>query len=218
MVDCKPIDTPMLVNHKLKIVEGVTLTAKKRYQRLVGKLIYLSHTRPDIAYAVGIVSQFMHKPQEDHMEAAMRIVRYLKGAPGSGIIFKKNGHLKVETYTDADWAGNPNDRRSIAGYFTLVGGNLVTWKSKKQTVVALSSAEAEFRGIVKGIAEVLWIRKLMTEIGFPPQLPSQLKCDNKVAISILENFVQHDIEQNMLRGIDTLSKKKLKMALLSFHL
>ena len=91
----------MQVNHKLKIVEGASL-AKERYQRLVGKLIYLSHTRPDIAYAVGIVSQFMHKPQEDHMEAVMRIVRYLKGAPGSGIIFKMNGHLKVEAYTDAD--------------------------------------------------------------------------------------------------------------------
>ena len=126
MVDCKPIDTPMQVNHKLKIVEGATLADKERYQRLVEKLIYLSHTRPDIAYVVGIVSQFMHKPQEDHMEAAMMIVRYLKGAPGSRIIFKRNGHLKVEAYTDADWADNPNDRRSTAGYFTLVGGNLVT--------------------------------------------------------------------------------------------
>ncbi|XP_016168301.1 uncharacterized protein LOC107610818 [Arachis ipaensis] len=134
----------MQVNHKLKIVEGATLADKKRYQRLIGKLIYLSHTRPNIAYAVGIVSQFMHKPQEDHMKAAMRIVRYLKGAPGSGIIFKRNGHLKVEAYIDTDWAGNPNDRRSIAGYFTLVRGNLVTWKSKKHKVVALSSAEVEF--------------------------------------------------------------------------
>ncbi|XP_072054159.1 uncharacterized mitochondrial protein AtMg00810-like [Arachis hypogaea] len=131
MVDYKPIDMPMQVNYKLKIVEGATLTDKERYQRLVGKLIYLSHTRPDIAYAVGIVSQFMHKPQEDHMEAAMRIVRYLKGAPGNGTILKRNGHLKVEAYTDADWAGNPNDRRSTACYFTLVGGNLVTWRIRK---------------------------------------------------------------------------------------
>ncbi|XP_072060358.1 uncharacterized mitochondrial protein AtMg00810-like [Arachis hypogaea] len=126
MVDCKPLDTPIQVNHKLKIVEGATLADKERYQRMVGKLIYLSHTWPDISYIVGIVSQFMHKPQEDHMEAAIRIVRYLKGAPGSGIIFKRNGHLKVEAYTDANWMGNPNDRRSTTGYFTLVGDNLVT--------------------------------------------------------------------------------------------
>ncbi|XP_072089034.1 uncharacterized mitochondrial protein AtMg00240-like [Arachis hypogaea] len=115
----------MQVNHKLKIIEGATLADKERYQRLVEKLIYLSHTRPDIAYVVGIVSQFMRKPQEDHMKAATKIVRYLKGAPRSGIIFKRNGHLKVEAYTDADWADNPNDRRSTAGYLTLVGGNLL---------------------------------------------------------------------------------------------
>ncbi|XP_072052054.1 uncharacterized mitochondrial protein AtMg00810-like [Arachis hypogaea] len=144
MVDCKPIDTLMQVNHKLKIVEGATLADKERYQRLAEKLIYLSHTRPDIAYAVGIVSQFMLKSREDHMEAGMKIVQYLKGALGSGIIFKRNGHLKVEAYTNADWVGNPNDRRSTAACFTLVGGNLLTWKSKKQNVVALSSAEAEF--------------------------------------------------------------------------
>jgi len=80
----------------------------------------------------------MHQPQEDHIKAAMRIVRYLKGTPGSGIMFQKHGHLNIEAYTDADWAGNPNDRRSTSGYFTFVGGNLVTWRSKKQKVVALS--------------------------------------------------------------------------------
>ncbi|XP_072052133.1 uncharacterized mitochondrial protein AtMg00810-like [Arachis hypogaea] len=131
MVDYKPIDMPMQVNHKLKIVEGATLADKKRYQRLVEKLIYLSHTQPDIAYGVGIVSQFMYKPQENHMKAVMRIVRYLKGALGSGIIFKRNGYLKVEAYTDANWAGNQNDRRSTAGYFTLVGGNLEKVRSRK---------------------------------------------------------------------------------------
>jgi len=78
------------------------------------------------------------------MEAAMRIVRYLKGTLGSGIMFQKHGHLNIETYTDVDWAGNPNDKRSTLGYFTLVRDNLVTWSSKKQKVVVLSSAEAEF--------------------------------------------------------------------------
>ncbi|XP_072056225.1 uncharacterized mitochondrial protein AtMg00810-like [Arachis hypogaea] len=131
MVDCKPADTPMQVNHGLRLEEDSKLVDKERYQRLVGKLIYLSHTRPDIAYALGVVSQFMHQPQENHMEAVMRIVRYLKGTPGSGIWFKRNGHLNIEVYTDADWAGNPNDRRSTSSYFTLVGGNLVAWRSKK---------------------------------------------------------------------------------------
>jgi len=204
MVDCKPADTPMQVNHNLKFEEGANLADKERYQQLVGQLIYLSHTRPDIAYAVGVISQFMHQPQEDHMEAAKRIVRYLKGTPGSGIMFQKHGHLNIEAYTNVDWAGNPNDRRSTSGYFTLVGGNLVTWRSKKQKVVALSTAEVEFRGIAKGITKVLWIKKLITEIGFPPQLPSQLKCDNKATISILENLVQHDITKHVEVGRHTL--------------
>jgi len=144
MVDCKPAYAPIQVNHGLKFEEVANLTDKERYQRLVGKLIYLSHTRPDIAYAVGVISQFMHHPQEDHMEAAMRIVQYLKGTPGSEIMFQKHGHLNIKAYTDADWAGNPNDKRSTSGYFTLVEGNLVTWWSKKQKVVAFSSVEAEF--------------------------------------------------------------------------
>ncbi|KAH6756623.1 hypothetical protein C2S53_001804 [Perilla frutescens var. hirtella] len=122
---------------------------------------------PEEAKAFSIA--FMHRPQKEHMEAALRIVRYLKGSPAKGIVFLSNGHLEVKGYTDADWTGNPVDRRSISGYFTLVGGNLVTWKSKKQKIVTLSSAEAEFRGIAKGIAELIWIKKLLTEIGFPPQ-------------------------------------------------
>ena len=108
------------------------------------------------------------------------------------MLFQKHGHLEIEGYTDADWAGNPVDRRSTSGYFTLVGGNLVTWKSKKQKVVALSSVEVEFRGIARGLAEVLWLRKLMGEIGFPSCSPCKLKCDNRAAISISENPVQHD--------------------------
>ncbi|GJT04421.1 putative RNA-directed DNA polymerase [Tanacetum coccineum] len=182
MVDCKPADTPMIVNQKLYMEKKARLADKGRYQRMVGKLIYLSHTRPDIAHAVGVVSKFMHQPQKAHMKAVLRIIRYLKGTAGHGVLFKQNGHLETQLYTDADWAGDKGDRRSTSGYLTLVGGNLVTWRSKKQKVVALSSAEAEFRGIARGITEVLWIRKLLTEIGYPPQEPSKVMSDNKAAI------------------------------------
>ena len=192
LLDCKPADIPMMVNHGMKFEDGAKLANREEYQRLVGKLIYLSHTRPDIAYAVGVISQFMHRPQEDHMNAALRIVRYLKGTVGYGVLLRRNEDLKVDGYTDADWASNPIDRRSTGGYFTFVGGNLVTWMSKKQKVVALSSAEAEFRGIKSGITEVLWLRRLLTKIGFPPSQKSQLFYDNKAAISISENPVQHD--------------------------
>ena len=155
----------MVQNHKLGEYVDQVPADKQRYQRLVGKLIYLSHTRPDIAYAVSVMGQFMHCPSEDHMDAVMRILRYLKSSPGKGLMFSKNGQLEVLGYTDSDWAGNMKDRKSTAGYFTFLGGNLVTWRSKKQNVVALSSAEAEFRGMVKGICELLWLKKLLTEIG-----------------------------------------------------
>ncbi|RVW62991.1 Retrovirus-related Pol polyprotein from transposon RE1 [Vitis vinifera] len=130
-------------------------TDKGKYQRLIGKLIYLSHTQPDIAYVTSVVSQFMHCSSEDHMNAVTQILRYLKGTLGKGIMFSKNGHLEITGYTDADWAGNIFDRKSTSGYFTFVGGNLVTWKSKKHKVVALSSAETEFQGIAKGLCELL---------------------------------------------------------------
>ena len=95
MMECKPTDTPIAINHGLQITEGAQLADKERYQRLVGKLIYLSHTRPDIAYAVSVISQFMHRSQKDHLEAALRVVRYLKGTFDYGIMFKKNDHLEI---------------------------------------------------------------------------------------------------------------------------
>ncbi|KAM0065342.1 putative RNA-directed DNA polymerase [Helianthus debilis subsp. tardiflorus] len=192
MIDCKPVDTLMIMNQKLYIEEKAELADKERYQRMVGKLIYLPHTQPDIAYVVGVVSQFMHQPQGAHMDADLRIIRYLKGTAGHGVLFRPNGHLETQLYTDADLAGDKGNRRSTSGYFTLVGGNLVTWRSKKQKVVALSCAEAEFRGIARGLTEVLWVRRLLTEIGYPSQETTKIISDNKAAIQISENPIQHD--------------------------
>nr|KYP66558.1 Copia protein [Cajanus cajan] len=132
---------------------------KEMYQRLVGRLIYLSHTRPDIAFAVSLVSQFMHQPKEAHLQAALRIVQYLKGTPGRGILFKRNK---------------------------------MTWKSKKQSVVARSSAEAEFRAMAHGICELLWLKIILEDLKIKWDEPMRLYCDNKSAISIAHNPVQHD--------------------------
>jgi len=192
MLECKPADTPIVQNHRLGEYPDQAPTDKGRYQRLVRKLIYLSHTRPDIAYAVSVVNQFMHNPSEDHMDAVTRILRYLKASPEKGLMFSKNSHLEINGYSDADWAGSISDRKSTSGYFMFVGGNLVTWRSKKQKVVALSSAEAKFRGMAKGLCELLWIRRLLTELGFPPTSEMELFCDNKSATAISHDPVQHD--------------------------
>ena len=119
---------------KLQPAATESVKERERYQRLVGRLIYLSHTRPDIAFPVSVVSQFMHSPGSEHFDAVYRILRYLKRTPGKGLLFKTWGHLEVEAYTDADWAGSLTDRRSTSGYCSFVGGNLVTWSSKKQNV------------------------------------------------------------------------------------
>ena len=126
MLGCRPADSPIEMNHHLKGDMGER-TDRERYQRLVGKLIYLAHTRPDVSYAVGIVSQFMHDPCTAHLDAVYHILRYLKSTPGKGILFSNHGHLRLEAFTDADWAGSMDDRRSTSGYCTFLGGNLVTW-------------------------------------------------------------------------------------------
>ncbi|RVW36604.1 Retrovirus-related Pol polyprotein from transposon TNT 1-94 [Vitis vinifera] len=193
MSGCQPVNTPIEEGLKLCVEPNQVSTDKGRYQRLVGRLMYLAHTRPDLAYALSVVSQYMHNRGEQHMNAVMRILRYLKNAPRKGILFAKNiDHQSIEVYTDADWAGAVDDRRSTSGYFTFVGGNLVTWKSKKQNVVARSSAEAEFRGMALGLCEALWLRLLLQDLGYLSRQPIRLFCDNKAACDIAHNPVQHD--------------------------
>ena len=107
-------------------------------------------------------------------------------------MYGKHGHLRIEGFTDADWAGDVTDRRSSSGYFTFVGGNLVTWRSKKQKVVSRSSAEAEYKGMAQGICEILWLRKLLLGVRFKPKETMKLYCDNKSARDIADNPMQHD--------------------------
>jgi len=130
MLGCRPASYPIDPNHKLCAESGDPVN-KDRYQRLVGRLIYLCHTRPDISYAVSVVSRYMHDPRSGHLDAVYRILRYLKSSPGKGLMFKSFGHLNVEGYFYADWASCLDDRRSTSGYCVFVGGNLISWRSKK---------------------------------------------------------------------------------------
>ncbi|KAA0036818.1 Cysteine-rich RLK (RECEPTOR-like protein kinase) 8 [Cucumis melo var. makuwa] len=157
MLGCRPADTPIEFNCKLGNSDDQVPVDKEQYQRLVGKLIYLSHTLSDISFAVSVVSQFMQAPYEKHMEAVNRILR-----------------------------------KSTSGYCTFVWGNLVTWRSKKPSVVARSSAEAEYRAMSLGICEEIWLQKVLSELHQECETPLKLFCDNKAAISIANNPVQHD--------------------------
>jgi hypothetical protein len=126
----KPSSTPMESNIKLGPADGEPLPDIGMYQRLIGKLIYLTVTRLDIAFAMSVVSQFMHAPRTSHLVTIERILRYLKATPGQGIWMKKYANNTLVGYSDADWAGSC-DRKSTTGFCTFVGGNLVMWKSKK---------------------------------------------------------------------------------------
>ncbi|XP_062075277.1 secreted RxLR effector protein 161-like [Humulus lupulus] len=151
MLDSKPSKTPIDLKDKRKMFEGNPVD-KERYQQLVGKLIYLSHTIPNIAFAVSLVSQYMHDPCQGHLNAVYRILRYLKQTPGKGLFFIKTTERKVEVFVDADSARSVDDRKPTSGYCTIVWGNVVIWRSKKQTVVGRSIAEAEYRASSISIA------------------------------------------------------------------
>jgi hypothetical protein len=128
---------------------------REMYQRLLGKLIYLCYTRHDISFVVNVVSRYMHDPKKGHMDAVYHILRYLKNALGKGLIFRKNGHMNIEDYCDSDWASCQDDMRSTSGYCMFVGGNLVSWQSKKQPVIARSTTKTEYRVMALGVAEML---------------------------------------------------------------
>ena len=120
-IGCKPVSTPMDPNHKLGEVKEKPVVDKRMHQRLVGRLIYFAHTRPNITYSVSVINQFMYDPREPHLQAAYRVLHYLKGNPRKGILLKKNNTLVLEVYTDADYAGSLVDRRSTTGYCTFLG-------------------------------------------------------------------------------------------------
>ncbi|KAJ9671309.1 hypothetical protein PVL29_025143 [Vitis rotundifolia] len=192
MLDCKPVDTPMDPNVKLVPGQGEPLGDPDRYRRLVGKLNYLTITRPDISFPVSVVSQFLQSPCDSHWDAVIRILRYIKSTPGQGVLYENRGHTQVVGYTDADWAGSPTDRRSTSGYCVFIGGNLISWKSKKQDVVARSSAEAEYRAMALATCELIWLRHLLRELRFGKDEQMKLICDNQAALHIASNPVFHE--------------------------
>lgn len=158
LLGAKPATFPLDQNHRLALDESEMLTNVAAYRRLVGKLIYLSNTRPDLSYAIHILSQFMHKPRKGHWEAALRVVHYLKGTPGQGILLRAHTELKLTTWCDADWAACPLTRRSLTGWFIQLGDSPISWKTKKTPTVSLSLAESEYRAMAFTLKEILWLR------------------------------------------------------------
>ncbi|KAJ0609721.1 putative RNA-directed DNA polymerase [Helianthus annuus] len=192
---CKPINTPIEQSYLITAKVSKNQSFLKNvtgFQKLIGKLIYLSLTRPDISYAVQFLSQFMHNPTEMHLQIALRLLRYLKSGPGCGLLFKKSDRLDLVGYVDSDWAKCLSTRKSVTGYCVYLGSSLVSWKSKKQSTVSRSTGEAEYRAMCSATCEIMWLLNLLREVGVNCGLPVKLYCDSKAAISIAANPVFHE--------------------------
>ncbi|CAH9146417.1 unnamed protein product [Cuscuta epithymum] len=188
----KSVRTPVATRTSLSLTDGELLADATEYRSMVGALQYLTLTRPDITYAVHLVSQFMHAPRTTHMLAVKRIFRYLQGTLDHGLWLQKSVRsLCLVAYSDADWAGCPDTSRSTTGFAIFLGPNLVSWKSKKQPTVSKSSTEAEYRAIAYTVQDTLHIRSVLFELGYPIRDPVQLFCDNISASYLTANPVQH---------------------------
>ncbi|KAL5780562.1 hypothetical protein ACOSQ2_011299 [Xanthoceras sorbifolium] len=192
MIDCKPCDTPLSAGTKLTLAAGEPFSEPTLYRSVIGALQYLSHTRPDISFVVNKLSQFLVAPTQVHWLACKRVLRYLTGTITKGLWFKQGAtSLNIEAYTDADWASCLDDRRSTSGNCLFLGGNLISWSSKKQHVVARSSTEAEYRSLSQVVTDVIWLKSLLTELGFPTSSPAVVWCDNMGANALALNPVYH---------------------------
>jgi hypothetical protein len=201
MADCKPVGTPIVPGHNLSSQHSPQTPEKKQemndipYINAVGSLMYLAiMTRPDIAYAVGVLARFNSNPGMAHWKAVKHVFRYLKGTMDLKLEYGPDGELGKErflTYCDADHGGDIDRRKSTSGYMVKVGSGVVSWSSKLQPIVTLSTTEAEYVAAVAAGKEICWMQQLMKELGFISSAPSTLHIDNQSAMSVAKNPEHH---------------------------
>lgn len=215
MEDCKGISTPLPANLKLSKTGADPFDNPTLYRSIVGALQYATITRPELGYSVSKVCQFFAQPLVSHWSAVKRILRYLKGSIDHGLTLlpaTTSAPLSINAFCDADWASDIDDRRSTSGACIFFGPNLVSWWSKKQTLVAKSSAEAEYRSLAHAASEVLWLQSLLHELKVPIP-PPVIYCDNQSAVAISHNPVLHSRTKHMELDIFFVREKVLNKSL-----
>jgi len=175
------------------------LSDPTQYRWLVGKLIYLTITRPDISYVVQLLSQFMVSPIVEHMKTANHVLRYLKSSPGEGFFLAVDSSTHLTAYCDSNWASCLMGRCSTTGYAVILGQSLISWHTKKQDIVSRSSAEAEYRAMAMTSCEITWLLTLLFDLVFTKQqlLPVELFCDNMAALHIARNPMFHECTKHI---------------------
>ncbi|KAK2980515.1 hypothetical protein RJ640_022517 [Escallonia rubra] len=214
----KPVLTPVSSTSKTSKLGSVPFSDPTKYRSVVGALQYLTITRPDIAFAVNRACQYMHSPSEEHWVAVKRILRYLKHTSSHGLFFHKSRNWDLHAFTDADCAGCAEDRKSTGGFAIYMGGNLISWSSRKQRTVARSSTESEYKALAD-CAELTWLSSLLAELGFFPTRAPTLWCDNLGATYLSANPVFHarmkhiEIDFHFVR--DKVRRKELQVKFIS---
>jgi hypothetical protein len=188
--DAKQMSTPMGTNGHLDSDASGNLVDQKLYRSMIGSLLYVTASRPDVMFSVCLCARFQSSPRESHLTATKRILRYLKSTPNVGLWYPKGSNFELIGYSDSDYAGCKVDRRSTSGTCQFLGRSLVSWSSKKQNSVALSTAEAEYISAGSCCAQLLWMKATLSDYGIKyKNVP--LLCDNESAIKMTQNPVQH---------------------------
>ncbi|MCO5563124.1 hypothetical protein L7F22_016760 [Adiantum nelumboides] len=190
MISSKPVSTPMESTLKLTNEHGVPYDATL-YRQLIGSLIYLTITQPDTCFAVNTLAQFMQAPKVSHWIAAKRVLRYLKGTPSLGILYGGD-MINIHGYSDSDYTANLVDRKSISGNAFFLDTGAISWSSKKQNTISLSSTEAEYKSLTTSACESIWLQRCLQELGFYASgQPTPILCDNTSAEALANNPVMH---------------------------
>ena len=192
MSGCKTVSTPLVSNEKFIKEDGSDKVEASKYRSLIGSLLYLTATRPDLMFSASLLSRYMENPTQQHLTAAKRVLRYVNGTVAYGIWYKPVEQLMLTGYTDSDWAGCQDDMKSTSGYAFSLGSGVWSWSTKKQTIVALSSAEAEYVAAARATAQAVWLKRVLRDLNMKIDEPVNIYSDSKAAIAISENPISHN--------------------------
>ena len=171
LLGCKPSSVPMDPHLKLSLETGGDLVDPKAYRRLIGKLMYLQITRPDITYAVNKLSQFRCAPRREHHQVLLKVLHYIKCTFGQGLFYSSTAELQLQVFADADWGLCLDTRCFMSGYCIFLGSSLINWRSKKQDTVSKSMAEAEYKSMAAAVDELFWLSNFFKELHIPLMKP-----------------------------------------------